>query len=454
MGNIYDLAILGAGPAGYTAAERAGQAGLKTVLFNGGDLGGVCLNEGCIPSKVMLHAAKLYDTVRHADAYGVTVSDARFNLEKLISRRTRIVKTLIAGVAAALKENRVEVIHHSAVIRGRRDGTVTVQAGETEWKAVNVLIAAGGETTIPPVKGIERAMTHREILLLKEKPERLVVVGGGYIGIELATFFRSIGTEVVVVEMLDRILPGVDGEVALFLQQSLEKKGMIFQLSSAVREIRPDAVVLEREGKTVEIQSGRVLVATGRKPRLAGIGLENIGVEAGVRGILTDPSMKTNVPGVYAAGDVAGRALLAHKASREGEVAVNSILGKRDLMRYSAIPAVVYTSPEIAVVGLSAEEAVGKGIDAVEVKVPLRYSGRYQAEYDGGNGFCKLVAEKRTGRILGFQMIDALASEMIFGLAILIEMEMSVADLRQVVFPHPTVSEAIREAAWRFADSK
>ena len=454
MGNIYDLAILGAGPAGYTAAERAGQAGLKTVLFNGGDLGGVCLNEGCIPSKVMLHAAKLYDTVRHADAYGVTVSDARFNLEKLISRRTRIVKTLIAGVAAALKENRVEVIHHSAVIRGRRDGTVTVQAGETEWKAVNVLIAAGGETTIPPVKGIERAMTHREILLLKEKPERLVVVGGGYIGIELATFFRSIGTEVVVVEMLDRILPGVDGEVALFLQQSLEKKGMIFQLSSTVREIRPDAVVLEREGKTVEIQSGRVLVATGRKPRLAGIGLENIGVEAGVRGILTDPSMKTNIPGVYAAGDVAGRALLAHKASREGEVAVNSILGKRDLMRYSAIPAVVYTSPEIAVVGLSAEEAVGKGIDAVEVKVPLRYSGRYQAEYDGGNGFCKLVAEKRTGRILGFQMIDALASEMIFGLAILIEMEMSVADLRQVVFPHPTVSEAIREAAWRFADSK
>ena len=454
MGNIYDLAILGAGPAGYTAAERAGQAGLKTVLFNGGDLGGVCLNEGCIPSKVMLHAAKLYDTVRHADAYGVTVSDARFNLEKLISRRTRIVKTLIAGVAAALKENRVEVIHHSAVIRGRRDGTVTVQAGETEWKAVNVLIAAGGETTIPPVKGIERAMTHREILLMKEKPERLVVVGGGYIGIELATFFRSIGTEVVVVEMLDRILPGVDGEVALFLQQSLEKKGMIFQLSSTVREIRPDAVVLEREGKTVEIQSGRVLVATGRKPRLAGIGLENIGVEAGVRGILTDPSMKTNVPGVYAAGDVAGRALLAHKASREGEVAVNSILGKRDHMRYSAIPAVVYTSPEIAVVGLSAEEAVGKGIDAVEVKVPLRYSGRYQAEYDGGNGFCKLVAEKRTGRILGFQMIDALASEMIFGLAILIEMEMSVADLRQVVFPHPTVSEAIREAAWRFADSK
>ncbi len=453
MGDIYDLAIIGGGPAGYTAAERAGHAGLKTVLFNGGDLGGVCLNEGCIPSKVMLHSAKLYDTVRHAEAYGVTVSDARFDLEKLIKRRTRIVKTLTAGVAAALKENRVEVIHDSAVIGGRRDGTVTVQAGGAEWKAANVLIAAGGETALPPVKGIERALTHRDVLLLKEKPERLVVVGGGYIGIEFATFFRSIGTEVVVVEMLDRILPGVDGEVALFLQQSLEKKGMVFQLSSVVREIRTGSVVLERGGKTIEIQADRVLVATGRKPRLAGIGLENIGVESDSRGIFTDPNMKTNVPGVYAAGDVAGRALLAHKASREGEVAVNSILGKPDHMRYSAIPSVVYTSPEIAVIGLSAEEAVGKGIDASEIRVPLRYSGRYQAEYEGGNGFCKLVAEKRTGRILGFQMIDGMAGEMIFGLAILIEMEMSVADLRQIVFPHPTVSEAIREAAWKFVDS-
>ena len=224
-------------------------------MFNGGDLGGICLNEAVHPVKVMLHTAKLYDTVRHAEAYGVTVSDARFDLEKLIRRRTRIVKTLTAGVAAALKENRVEVIHHSAVIGGRRDGTVTVQAGETEGKRRTCSSPPAVKRRSPPVKGIERALTHRDVLLLKEKPERLVVVGGATSASSLPLSFVRSAPRCGSRRDARPILPGVDGEVALFLQQSLEKKGMVFQLSSVVREIRTGGVVLEQGGKRPKSRS-------------------------------------------------------------------------------------------------------------------------------------------------------------------------------------------------------
>ena len=282
-------------------------------------------------------------------------------------------------------------------------------------------------------------------------PETLVVVGGGVIGLEMASYFNSAGSKVTVVEMLNKIGGPIDDEISDLLRKEYEKKGIMFNLESKVTSFTDKSVIFEKEGKNVEIECEKVLISIGRRPSTKNLGLENIGVETDKRGaIITDRFGCTNVAEVYAAGDVNGISMLAHTAYREAEVCVNNITGKKDIMRYTAIPAVIYTNPEVAMVGETEASAGQKNMDFEAVTISMKYSGRYVAENEGGNGICKALREKSTNRLIGVSLIGNYASELIYGAAMMIESQMTVEDLKELVFPHPTVCEIIREALFAF----
>ncbi|MBR3441057.1 MAG: dihydrolipoyl dehydrogenase [Bacteroidales bacterium] len=456
---MYDLAIIGGGPGGYVAAERAGAAGLKVVLFEKKSLGGVCLNEGCIPTKTLLYSAKVYNYAKTGDHYGVYVSDPTFKYDEIVARKNKVVKKLVGGVKAAMKGNKVEVVAENATIQGRDNEGIKVEAGGNEYVAKNLLICTGSEAAVPPFPGLkeagERIVTNREILAMTEMPESLVVIGGGVIGMEFAAFFSTLGTKVTVVEMLPKILGPLDDEISEMLQKTYEKRGVEFCLRCKVTGIEGDTVVYEDpEGKVCRVSGDKILVSVGRRANLQGFGLENIGVELALNpagrpyGIKVDEKMRTNVPGVYAAGDVTGFSMLAHTASREGEVVVNNILGKEDRMRYNAIPGVVYTNPEVAGAGLTEAEAKAKGIDYKVVKLPMAYSGRFVAENERGDGICKIIVGSRFHEVLGVHMLGNPCSEIIHSACLAIEAEMTLEQLQEIVFPHPTVSEILKETAF------
>ena len=457
---MFDLAIIGGGPGGYVAAGRAGAAGLSVVLFEKRELGGVCLNEGCIPTKTLLYSAKVYDYTRHADQYGVNVDGSSIDFGAIFKRKQKVVKKLVGGVKAQMKGAKVEVVKGEAVIQGRSAEGITIASGETSYQARNLLICTGSEAAVPPIPGLREGLggavvTNREILSLEEQPERLVVIGGGVIGMEFASFFNSIGTKVTVVEMLPKILGPLDDEISAMLQAQYEKKGVEFHLSCKVVAVEGNDVVYEDpEGKTCRATGDKILVSVGRRANFQGIGLENIGVELALNpagrpyGIKVDEKMRTNIPNVYAAGDVTGFSMLAHTASREGEVAVNNILGKADRMRYDAIPGVVYTNPEVAGVGVTEAEAAKKGLDYTVVKLPMAYAGRFVAENERGEGLCKVIVGRKYHEVLGVHMLGNPCSEMIHSACIAIEQEMTVEQLKEVVFPHPTVSEILKETVF------
>ena len=454
---MYDLAVIGGGPGGYVAAERAGAAGLSVILFEKKELGGVCLNEGCIPTKTLLYSAKVYDYTRHADKYGVNVDGSSIDFGAIFKRKQKVVKKLVGGVRVQMKNAAVEVVKEAAVITGRGAEGFDIAAGESTYTARNILICTGSEAAVPPIPGLREGLggtvvTNREILALEEQPESLVVIGGGVIGMEFASFFNSIGTKVTVVEMLPKILGPLDDEISAMLQAQYEKKGVEFHLSCKVVAVEGNEVVYEDpEGNTCRAQGDKILVSVGRRANFQDIGLESIGVELALNpagrpyGIKVDDHMRTNVPGVYAAGDVTGFSMLAHTASREGEVAVNDILGKEDRMRYDAIPGVVYTNPEVAGTGLTEAEAAKKGLDYVALKLPMAFSGRFVAENERGEDLCKVIADAQSHRVLGVHMLGNPCSEIIQGACIAIEQKMTVEQLKEVVFPHPTVSEIFKE---------
>ena len=456
---MYDLAIIGGGPGGYVAAERAGAAGLKTVLFERKSLGGVCLNEGCIPTKTLLYSAKVYNYAVNGDHYGVYTKEPNFNYGEIVSRKDKVVRKLVAGVKAAMKAGKIEVVAEQAMIKGRSAEGVTVTAADKEYVAKNLLICTGSEAAVPPFQGLKEAgdviVTNREILSLKEQPKELVVIGGGVIGMEFAAFFSTLGTKVTVVEMLPKILGPLDDEISAMLQKIYAKRGIEFCLRCKVTGIEGNTVVYEDpEGKVCRVSGDKILVSVGRRANISGFGLENTGVEMLLNrggkpcGIKVDEHMRTNVPNIYAAGDVTGFSMLAHTASREGEVAVNNILGKQDHMRYEAIPGVVYTNPEVAGVGLTEEQAKASGKEYEVLKLPMAYSGRFVAENEGGEGICKIIVGKKHHEVLGMHMLGNPCSEIIQSACIAIEMEMTVEQLKEVVFPHPTVSEIIKETAF------
>ena len=447
---MIDLVIIGGGPAGYVAAERAGAKGLKVVLFEKRELGGVCLNEGCIPTKTLLYSAKIYDSAIHGDKYGVFAKDATFDFGKIVDRKSRVVRRLVAGVGAKMKAHGVQVVKGEAMIEGRSSEGIKISCNGEQFMATNLLICTGSEAFVPPIPGLKEAgdiiLTNREILALKEQPKSLVIIGGGVIGMEFASFYNSLGTKVTVVEMLPEILNGLDKELSAMLRGIYAKKGVEFNLSCKVTKIDGNVVTyVDAENNEHTVSGDKILVSVGRRPVTAGFGLENLGVELNRGGIKVDNKMRTNVPGVYAAGDVTGFSLLAHTASREGEVVVNNLTGREDSMRYDAIPGVVYTNPEISGVGLTEESAKQKGIAYKVASLPMAYAGRFVAENEGGNGVCKVIVGQKYGEVLGVHMLGNPSSEMIYGACMAIEAEMTIKELEEVVFPHPTVSEIFKE---------
>lgn len=443
---MYDLAIIGGGPAGYTAAELAGKNGLKTVLFEKRALGGVCLNEGCIPTKTLLYSAKVYNTALSSGKYGISCENVDFDLTKIISRKNKVVRKLVAGIRARMNEAGVETIIGEAKILSAKESEIIIACNEQNYSAKKLLICAGSEVVIPPIPGIENAefWTSREALDNKEVPESLVVIGGGVIGIEFASFFNSLGTKVKVVEMLDEILPGMDKELSGLLREELTKKGIEFYLGTKVVGIRSDSVEVEIEEEKQILETSRILMSVGRKADLQSFGLENISLELFGRGLKVNEFMQTSNPDIYACGDITGFSLLAHTAVREAEIAVEHVLGKWHEMSYDAVPGVVYTNPEIAGVGKTEDILKAKGIPYKVKQLPMAYSGRFVAENEQGNGVCKII-EGEDGTILGVHILGNPASEIIVIAGIAIEKKMKAEELKAIIFPHPTVGEIIKE---------
>ncbi len=449
---MYDLIILGGGPAGYNAAERAGHAGLKTLVIEERALGGVCLNEGCIPTKTLLYSAKIYDYAKHGKDYGVTFGSAAIDHAFVVNRKNGVVKQLVSGIGGKMKKSGVEVVMASAVIKERNSEGFVVTADGKDYVGKQLLIATGSAPALPPIDGLADslkagfALTNREVLDLTEIPKTMVVVGGGVIGLEMASYFNSVGSKVYVVEMLDHIAGPVDREISTLLQKDYASRGVEFILGARVTSIKDKKVCYEKDGKVTEIPCDYALVSIGRRARTAGIGCENIGLKLERGAIVTNEMGKTNVPGVWAAGDVNGKSMLAHTAYREGEVCINNILGKKDRVNYNSIPAVIYTNPEVASVGETTESAKEKGLDVNVQTVTLKYSGRYIAENEHGYGILKVITDKKHKNIVGLHMIGSYASEIIYGAAMMVETEMRVEDIQKIVFPHPTVCEVIRES--------
>ena len=451
---VYDLIVIGGGPAGYLAAERAGHAGLNTAVIEKRALGGVCLNEGCIPSKAFLNSAKMYDHARHSEAFGVTCTGVTIDHAKVVARKNKVVKTLVSGVGFQMKQNHVTVINGTAKITGRNaEGNFTVCVDEKDtYEAKRLHIAAGSVPVVPPIPGVKEGvaagfvLTNREVLDLPEIPKEFVVIGGGVIGLEMASYFNSVGSHVTVIEMLDKIAGPTDREISEILLKNYKKLGVDFKLSCKVVSVGTDSVSYEENGETKTVKADKVLLSIGRRAQTRDLGLETLGIETSRAGIVTDDRMRTNIAGVTAAGDINGTSMLAHTAYRESEVAVNNMIGKPDRMRYDAIPSVIYTNPEVASVGMTEEQARQRGIDVQVATVSMKYAGRYVAEVENGDGICKLIVDKKYNRLVGVHMIGSYCSEMIYGAAIMIETEMTIDDIKEIVFPHPTVSEVIREA--------
>jgi len=428
---IYDIAIIGGGPAGYTAAEVAGKNGLKTVLFEKTALGGVCLNEGCIPTKTLLYSAKVYNNAKEASKYGVSCENVNVDLSKIIARKNKVVRKLAAGIKAKMTDAGVEVVNGEAVVQSK--DKIEILCNSQVYKAKKLILCTGSETIIPPIPGLKESgfWTNREALDNKEIPESLLIIGGGVIGIEFASFFNALGVKVIVVEMMDEILGEMDKELSGLLRNELTKKGIDFHLNTKVTAVNNRQVEIEKDGEKQTLEVSQILLSAGRKPAIPNANVNEF--------------MQTENPNIYVCGDATGFSLLAHTAVREAEVAVEHILGHHHPMSYKAIPAVVYTNPEVAGVGKTEEALQTESISYTVKKLPLTYSGRFVAENELGTGVCKII-EDETGAILGVHILGNPASELIVIAGIAIEKRMKAEELKAIVFPHPTVGEIIKEA--------
>ena len=444
----YDIGIIGGGPAGYNAGEKAAASGLKTVLFEKSEVGGVCLNEGCIPSKTLLYSAKLLDNAKSSAKYGILVEGSpSFDLDKIIARKNKTVKKLTMGVKMKLTSAGATVVQGEAAVAGEEGGEILLTCNGEQYEVKYLLLCAGSETVIPPIKGLSDVdfWTSKEALDNKMVPKSLAIIGGGVIGMEFASFFNSIGVKVNVIEMMPEILGVMDNESSAMLRAEYAKKGISFYLGAKVIEVNSHQVIIEKGGKTQEIEAEKILVSVGRKAVLNTIGADKLNLELQGRGVKVNEYMQTSHPNVYAAGDITGYSMLAHTAIREAEVAINHIVGVDDRMSYDAIPGVVYTNPEMAGVGKTEEEVKASGIKYSVLKLPMAYAGRFVAENETGNGYCKLIVDEAE-RIIGCHMVGNPASELIVSVGIAIEQKFTVEDFKRIIFPHPTVGEIIHES--------
>ncbi len=452
--STFDVIVIGGGPGGYRAAELAAEAGKTVALCEERRIGGVCLNAGCVPTKTLLHCAKTYKAAQTGERFGVRASGVRFDMATAAGWKDRVVKKLTGGIAAELKRLGVQVLYDRAHLLDRN----TVQCGDQRLSANHIVIATGSAPARPPIRGLtdETALTSTEMLASQTVPDRVAIIGGGYIGMEFASFFSSVGAEVTVIEMTAEIIPFMDTHIAKQLRGQL--KAVRFELGAHVERIE-DRTLHYRCGERAEsVEFDALLLSVGRVPNSGGIGLEAAGVELHNDAVRVDERMRTNVPGVYAVGDVTGLSLLAHAAYRMADVAVSTILAcggasesggssAGDAMRFRshAVPWVVYTLPEVAGCGLTEEQAVEAGYDAVSAQLPAGANGRFVAERPDERGLCKIVADRRTRRILGVHLLGTGASEIIHSAAAFIEAELRTSDIREVIYPHPTVSELVHD---------
>ncbi len=455
----FDLLIIGGGPAGYLAAERAADHGLRTALAEEKSLGGVCLNEGCIPSKNLLHSAKMFDHAKSSSVpYGVRSESATVSLPEIVKRKNKIVRALTKGIEQTLKAKKVTVFNAKAIIQGQNSERLfEIKIDEQVVTAKYLLICTGSDALIPPVKGCKEALesgfalTNREIFDLTEIPPRLAVIGGGVIGLEMAVAFQALGSQVTIIEMLDKIAGPYDDDISQQLQKESQQAGTEIHLKSKLISVESTTLHWENDkGEKLTETFDRMLISTGRHPRVDGFGLDTLNIYLEHGNIRTDEKMRTNVPHVFAAGDVNGRSMLAHTAYRESEVAIHTICGVEDAVDYRLIPSVIYTFPsEVAAIGLTEREAKQFDTQAKVVTLPLSYSGRYLAENERGRGFAKAIFDREGKHILGFSMCGTPASEIISTLSLALAQNTSVDHLKRVVFPHPTVGEIIRDLLYR-----
>ena len=452
---VYDLIVLGGGPAGYLACERAGHAGFKVLLIEKENIGGGCLNRGCIPTKTLLYSAKIKDSVQGGEKYGVFASEVSLDHVAVIKRKNKIVKKLTAGIKSQVKAAGVEIVEGEGVISGKDENGYNVLVNDNTFTAKKLLIATGSSPIIPPIDGVQEGMgngfvlTSREMLELLDVPKKLVVIGGGVIGLEMASYYNSAGSEVTVIEMLPSIGGAIDNDIAELLQKEYKKKGITFNLSCKVTKVNQNSVMYEKEGQSYKVEADKVLLSVGRKPNSQGIGLESINVNVERGAVKIDDKCMTNIEDVYCAGDVNGKSMLAHTAYRQAEVAVNNMMGVKDIMRYNTIPGVIYTNPEVAGVGYTKQSAQDNGMDVTEKVITMNYAGRYMAENERGEGIIKIIVDNDKNILCGVHMIANYASEIIISAGIMIEQKMSIDEIKQLIFPHPTVSEIIREAIFR-----
>lgn len=442
----FDIIIIGGGPGGYVAAIKAAQLGKKTCIIEEKHYGGVCLNEGCIPTKALLRSAEALKEVKESSKFGVVdveTADAKLNMKKVQKRKTQIVRQLVGGVEGLLRGNKVTAVNGT----GRFVDKNTVAVGDEKYTAENIIIASGSNVKMLSIKVSEKAnvLTSKEALNLDYTPKDIVIIGGGVIGIEFAYFLNSIGTKVTVVEFLDRILPMVDREITDQVVKKLTKEGIAIYTGAGVSEIKEDSVLFNMDGKTVKIPASTVLMAVGRAANTEGLNLEAVGIKT-VRGAIeTNLKLETNVPNIYAIGDVNGKAMLAHTASMEGLIAVENICGHNKEMDYGKIPSAIYIQPEIASVGLTEEQAAEKYKNIKVGKFPLLANGKAKVAGEEA-GMIKVIIDANLGEILGVHMFSIHATDMISEVVVAMNLEATAEEIINTIHPHPTVSEAIHEA--------
>jgi dihydrolipoamide dehydrogenase len=445
----FDVCIIGAGPGGYVAAIRASQLGLKTAIVEREALGGVCLNWGCIPTKALLKSGELYERLGHLGDYGLAAEGRSYDFAKVIERSRKVAKQLNQGVAFLMKKHKVEVIMGAARLE-KGSPAPKVVVGERTLTAKHIILATGARARTIPAIGLEpdgeRVWTYREAMVPKAAPKSLIVIGSGAIGIEFASFYRALGAEVMVVEMMDRVLPVEDEEVSAAAQKAFEKRGLKFRLSAKVRKLTKSktGVTVELEGEKLEAEVA--IVAVGIAGNVEDLGLEALGVKLDRDHVVIDAQGRTNVAGLYAIGDLAGPPWLAHKASHEGVHCVEAIAGFKTPNLHAPIPGCTYSEPQVASVGLSEAAATAGGHEVKVGRFPFKANGKAIASGET-EGFVKTVFDAKTGALLGAHMIGAEVTEMIQGFALAITLEATEEDLMATVFPHPTLSEAMHEAS-------
>ncbi|MCK8083659.1 dihydrolipoyl dehydrogenase [Vibrio sp. 1CM24A] len=453
-----DITIIGGGPGGYVAAIKAVQLGQKVVVVEKESLGGTCLNWGCIPTKALVRSAEVLDTLKHAEDFGIVADNVGFNFDQVMGRKNKVVKQLVDGVGFLLSKNSVTTVKGSATISSSEVVTVSSESIETTIRSKNIIIATGSESANLPIPGsdLECVIDSKQALALSELPEKIVIVGGGVIGMEFAFIFASFGVDVSVVEYAESTLINCDIDVIDEVEKAAEEKGIKLYTGAKVEEIintegTGSLVAFTQEGSKKYLATDKVLMAVGRVPNLTGIDADALGLElnANGRGIAVNERMETNVPNVYAIGDVTNIIQLAHVASHQGIVAVNNIAGIDAEMDYKAVPSAIFTHPEIGMVGMTEQQVIKKGLEYVVGKFPFVANGKALALGES-KGFIKIIADKATDKILGASIVGPNATDMIAELTLAMRNELTTEQIIETIHAHPTTAEVVHEASLAF----